>query len=310
MKITLIVATIATLLSLNASAKSIAPADYNGDIKFIQTIDLNDKFKGSNLSELSGLAYDKEKQQLYIVSDKGRLFTYGVEFTPKGLKLNPQNACTLESKKGKRLKKSKRDSEGVALDSSGRLYISFEGKPTIAHFSSDCRKVKNISLPKSLKRAKLRSSNKSLESLAFHPKYGFITALEYPKKGDKKTHQTIYSTSGKEWHLKVDPIKKNAIVAIEVMDDGNLLILERAHIGLLNYVITLRKLYINQCQNNLCKSKKLLQMESKKGWDLADFEGLANLGKGRYLMVSDNSDLFFIPNRIVYFELQSNENRY
>ncbi|HHH20464.1 MAG TPA: esterase-like activity of phytase family protein, partial [Nitratifractor sp.] len=263
----------------------------------------NDKFKGYNFSELSGLAFNKKRKQLYMVSDKGRLFSYGVEFTTKGIKLNPQNACNLERKNGKRLKKYKRDSEGVALDNNGKLYIGFEGKPKIASFTYDCKKIKNLPLPKALKRAKLRSSNKSLEALAFHPKYGFITALEYPKKGDKKTDQTIYSTSGKEWHLKIDSIKKNAIVAIEVMDDGNLLILERAHIGLLNYVITLRKLYINQCPNNLCKSKKLIQMESKKGWDLADFEGLANLGGGRYLMISDNSDLFFLKNRVVFFQL-------
>ncbi len=72
-----------------------------------------------------------------------------------------------------------------------------------------------------------------LESVTYHSKYGILIAVEYPIKGSKK-YQTIYSLRGKEWHFKAEKYKNSAVTAIEVMDDGNILVLERAYSGILN----------------------------------------------------------------------------
>lgn len=295
------------LLTLQIYGYSIAPTTYRGKVKFIQQMELKYNFGRYNFSELSGLAYDSNKRILYMVSDKGALFSFDTQINDKSIKLKPKSAHYLKRKNGKRLKKRKRDSEGVALDSKGKLAISFEGKPKIAYFNKNGTKKSKIELPKALKYAKPRSRNKSLESLTFHPKYGFITALEYPKRGDGKEYQTLYSSSGKIWHYTTDKIKKNAITAIELMDDGNLLVLERAYQGIFNrYIITLRKVIIKGCMSALCKSEKIIQMDSDKGWDLEDFEGLAKVAKNRYLLISDDSNSIFLKTLLIYFEIGKN----
>ncbi len=293
------------LLAITLNAYNIAPANYKGKIKFIKQEKLDYYFDGLNFSELSDLAYDRSTQTLYSVSDKGILFTFKANFSDNGFKLTPLNGYKLKSKKGKRLKKWKRDSEGLTLDNKNNLYISFEGKPKISLFRKDGIKIKNIKLPKELKKAKLRSKNKSLESLAWHPKYGLLTALEYSKIGDKKENQTIYSTGSKSWRLKLEPIHNNAITAIEVMDDGNLLILERAYNGLLGkFQVNLVKMYLNGCKSGeFCKKEKLLTIDSAKGWEVENFEGLCRVGKNRYLMVSDDNDSILASTILIYFEI-------
>ena len=294
------------VLSFALNAYNIVPVNYQGKVKFIKQEKLDYYFDGLNFSELSDLACDKSSDILYAVSDKGTLFTFKANLNDKGFKLIPLNGYKLKRKNGKRLKKWKRDSEGLALDSSNRLYISFEGKPKVSLYRKDGVKIKNIKLPKVLNKSNLRSKNKSLESLAWHPKYGLLTALEYSKKGDKKENQTIYSTSGKQWRLKLEPMHNNAITAIEVMDDGNLLILERAYNGLLGkFQVNLVKMYIKGCKSGeFCKKEKLLTIDSAKGWQVENFEGLCRVGKNRYLMVSDDNDSILASTILVYFEVK------
>ncbi len=297
--------TLFLIFSPSLFAVNILPKNYSGNVKFIQQIELKANFEGYNFSELSGLAYDSIHKRLYMVSDEGILFAFKASFSNSNVTLQPLSAHYLKRKNGKRLKKSKRDSEDIVLNKKGEIFIAFEGKPKIAKFRKNGIKIKNIKLPKVLKNAKLRSKNKSLESLTFHPKYGFITALEYPQKGDKREYQTLYSTSGKIWHIKLDPIKKNAITAIEVMDDGNLLILERAFLGYFKgYTITLRKVFIHDCKKGICKSQKILQMQSKEGWQLENFEGLAKVGRGRYLLISDDNENPFQRTLLLYLEIK------
>ena len=295
------------IFSIVLNAYTIKPANYSGRVKFIKEEILKPYFEGFKFSEISDLAYDKDKKILYMVSDEGILYHFRAEFTPNGYKLKPLKAYKLKSKKGKILKGKKSDSEGLALDNKGNLYISFEGKPKIYLFSKDGYRLKKIKLPKELKKAKLRSKNKSLESLAWHPKYGLITALEYSKVGNSKLNQTIYSTSGKSWKIRLEEIRNNAITEIEVMDDGNLLVLERAYNGILGkFEVNLVKLYINNCKSGtFCKKEPILKIDSAKGWHIENFEGLARVGKNRYLLISDDNDSFLASSVLVYFEIEN-----
>jgi len=287
-------------------AFDIRPQNYSGKVKFIKQERLNYNFKDAKFAELSDLAYSPKTSTLYMVSDKGSLFAFRAKFNDTGYKLIPIKGYKLRSKKGKRLKRWKRDSEGLTIDNKDNLYISFEGKPKVFLVSKTGQKLRKIHLPKELKKKNLRYKNKSLEALAWHPKYGLLTALEYPKKGDAMQDQTIYSVNGKKWHLKMEPVSHNAITAIEVMDDGNLLILERAYNGFFGkFQVNLVKMYINNCKaNTFCKKEKLLTIDSAKGWTVENFEGLSKVGKNRYLMISDDNDGFLMPTVLVYFEVK------
>jgi len=116
--------------------------------------------------------------------------------------------------------------------------------------------------------------------------------------------QVIYALSGKKWYFKAEPEAKSAVSAIEVMDDGNLLVLERSFSGYLNpFIVTLKKVYLNRCKNGMCKSEVLLKMNSHKGWSVDNFEGLARVAKNRYVMISDDTDVFFQKTLFIYFEV-------
>ena len=260
-------------------------------------------------SEISDLAYYPKNQKLFMISDEGKLFIFKARFGNKIELLEPVDAVKLRKKNAKKFKKWRKDSEGLTLDNKGRLLISFEGRAKIGWFHKNSAKygqmIKKYSLPKELQNPEnYRSRNKSLEALAWHPKYGVLTAAEWPLKKYHKKRQTVYALNGKKWHFKAEPEARSAISAMEVMDDGNLLILERSFTGMLNpFVITLKKVYLNQCKKSNCKTEVLAKMNSHKGWGVDNFEGLARVGKNRYVMISDDNDNFFQKTLLIYFEV-------
>jgi len=269
---------------------------------------------GVKFSEISDLAYDAKKQKLYMVSDEGRLFTFKAKFTTNIGGLEPIASAKLKKRHGKKFKKWRKDSEGMTLDGKGRLLLSFEGKAKVAWFHKNSEKqgeqIHKYSIPKALRNSKnFRSRNKSLEALAWHKKYGILTVAEWPLKKYNKKRQTLYALSGKKWHFKAEPEAKSAVSAIEVMDDGNILVLERSFISYLEpFVVTLKKVFLNECKNSnkqkgMCKTEVLLKMNSHQGWDVDNFEGLARVGKNRYVMISDDNDNFFQKTLLIYFEV-------
>jgi len=264
---------------------------------------------GVKFSEISDLAYYSKNKKLFMISDEGKLFIFKAEFADKIELLEPKDAVKLRNKNAKKFKKWRKDSEGLTLDGSGRLLISFEGRAKIAWFHKNSSRygqmIKKYRLPNELQNPKkYRSRNKSLEALAWHPKYGILTAAEWPLKKYDKKRQAVYALNGKKWYFKAEPEDRSAISAIEVMDDGNLLVLERSFTGYLNpFIVTLKKVYLNNCKNGICKTEVLLKMNSHKGWDVDNFEGLARVGKNRYVMVSDDNDNFFQKTLLIYFEV-------
>jgi len=300
-------------LEAGVSSINIAPKLKDNHFMGIKILDQKELFydniQGVKFAELSDVTYDEKTHILYFVGDKGSLFSFRAHFGEKIDILKPLRASRLKTKKGKKFKKWKRDSEGLTLDGKRRLIISFEGKAKIAWFHKNSKKygslIKKYPLQNALRNGKnYRSRNKSLEALAWHRKYGLLTATEWPLKKDDKKRQTIYALSGKKWHFKSEPESRSSVVAMEVMDDDNILILERSYTGLLEpFIITLKKVNIKQCKKKLCPTEILAKMNSHKGWDIDNFEGLAKVGENRYVMVSDNGDNFFQKTLLIYFEV-------
>ncbi|MBT8343910.1 MAG: esterase-like activity of phytase family protein [Sulfurovum sp.] len=261
---------------------------------------------GLKFSEISDLAYNKTEKKLYLVSDEGKLFVFDALFADKIEILNAVSGVPLVKNSGKKFQRWRRDSEGLTINDKGELYASFEGRAKIGRFDQKGRMVKQYTLPEKLRNPKnYRSRNKSLEALTWHPKYGLLTATEWPLKHKNKKEQTIYGLNGKEWYFKAEAESKSAVVAMEVMDDGDLLVIERSFSGIMNpLVITLKKIYFNGCKKRqMCKSELILKMNTHQGWNIDNFEGLAKVGKHRYVMVSDDNDNFFQKTLLVYFEI-------
>lgn len=257
---------------------------------------------------ISDLAYVQKSGKLYFVGDEGNLFVFDASFSDKIDMLRPLGGVELVKGNGDKFATWHRDSEGLAVDDKGQLFVSFEGRAKIGRFDEGGRMVRQHTLPLMLRDPKnYRSRNKSLEALAWHPKHGLLTAAEWPQKHMNSKDQTIYALNGKKWNFKAEAEHKSAVVAMEVMDDGNILVMERSYTGILEpFLVTLKKVYLNMCNNkqSLCKSEVLVKMNSHKGWMIDNFEGLTRVSKHRYVMVSDDNDNFFQQTLLVYFEVK------
>ena len=250
---------------------------------------------------ISDLAYDRKSHKLYMIGDRSNLYTFSAKFTN-----SINNLTYLSAHKIKDNKKSSLDTEGLTLDSKKQLLLSLEGNAKIANLAKNGHLKKSHILPQKLrKKSNYKNSNKMLESIAFHPKYGIITAAEYPLNKKANYNQTLYSLKGKEWHFKMEKHPNTAITSLEVMDDGNILVLERAYNGYAKPMfISLKKVYINKCdKKQQCKSKLLASFNSDNGDGFDNFEGLTKVGKNRYLMVSDNNGISMLPTTLTYFKV-------
>ncbi len=266
------------------------------------------------ITELSDLAWDEDENLLYAISDEGLL--YHLKLTIKNNKLDKIDvilAKRLLDKDQQALKGKFSDAEGLTLENGNngkkgdsKLIISFENKPRIEVYSTKGYFLKKIKTIKKLRKRKyFRHKNKALESITIHPKYGILTAAEQPLKENPLTKQTLYSSSGKEWNFAASTVKNSSITALEVLKNGDILILERAYNGLLSpVVISLRQLNIQKCASSkLCDTSLIAKFDSSEGWILDNFEGLTHIRDNQYLMVSDNNNSPLQKTILVLFEV-------
>jgi len=250
--------------------------------------------------ELSGLAWDEDEQLLYAVSDEGLLYHLRVNIIDNKLQaLKIVAAMQLKDIEGVAIRGKYSDSEDLSLlngnngkKGDSELIISFENKPRIIRYSTQGKFLKKVKIPKKLRKRKYyRNKNKALESVTTHPKYGILTAAEYPLKSHPITQQTIYSSSGKEWHFPAAKERNSAITSLEVLPNGDILILERAYVNLFTPIaINLSRLKLDQCdKKNVCKKESIARLSGADGWLLDNFEGLSHYRGNQYFLVSDNN---------------------
>ncbi|MEN9501045.1 MAG: hypothetical protein RI964_330 [Pseudomonadota bacterium] len=268
--------------------------------------------QGVKLSELSGLAWDQDEQLLYALSDKGRLFHFRLQLAGNRIAaVTPVYAANLMDLAGEQIKKGRRDSEDLTIlnaangkHGDSQLVISFEGEPRIIRFTTQGLAIKNIALPPVLQNRRVyRTNNKQLESVTFHPRYGFLTAPELPLRGQPLGVHTIYAMNGQHWSFAAYPAENSGISALEALPDGNLLILERAWSGLLSpLTVSLRYLDFQQCvPNGQCRVQDLQVISSHIFID--NYEGLTHIKGNQYLMVSDDGDESLLNTTLTLFTL-------
>ena len=300
-------------------------ADYKAgerfmSIRLLGTLSIpDDPVDSIRVDELSGLAWDEDEQILYALSNRGKLFHLKPTFSHGQLQdVRVKAAFRLRTHWGKKLKKKRRDAEGLSLANGNngkkgdsRLLISFERIPRIAWFNNKGYQEDSLALPPPLNDVtQYESKNHGLESVTINPKYGIITAPEIPLPGTSGTR--LYSLSGKQWQIPDFPIPDNAIVGMESTPNGDLLLLERAFSSVFSpVVISLHKIHLaDDCQvssgkksTKTCSEQTIAIFSSTKGWNVDNFEGLTHHRKNRYFIVSDNNRFWMQRTLLSYFEV-------
>lgn len=244
-------------------------------------------YEKNSFVEISGLAYDKRDDILYALSDHGALFHLKINISDDKISdITMIDSFTLKNKKGKRYKKSKRDAEGLSLYKSD-LLVSFERHPRVILFTKKGKRLRKMKIDSALKNIDdYQSENDALEAVTYHSDHGIITAPERPLRGHDKKNHILYSQNSK-WKFRAF----GAITALEIMPDGNVLVLER-HFDKKRrrMLITLQAVNISKCKKKKkCPSTLLAQLDSSQGWTLDNFEGLTYLYDNLYLMISDDN---------------------
>ncbi len=270
------------------------------------------KANGQKLAGLSGLAWDADEGVLHAISDQGALFALrpvlqndrltGVELVSAAPLMDPRT--------GKPVRWQRSDAEGLDIlnahnDRKGdtELLISFEGEPRIARYRPDGRFIAEIELPPALRDKSAYRYNRMLEAVCNHPREGILTAPEGPlAQDDKQTH--LYRVSdGRRWKL---PALGGGISALECLPDGSVLLLERElQLTLMRWRVTLHKLSLpaGLPADAELASETLVELDSLRGLQLDNFEGLTRHRGQRYFMVSDNNTNLLQQTLLVYFEI-------
>ena len=268
---------------------------------------------GLKITELSGLAWDEDEQLLYAISDKGRVYHFQLKIENDLIKsVTPVFGAKLRDVKGKKLKKYRRDAEGLMVWNANngkkgdtQLIISLEGQPRIVRFTPEGRAISNITVPEPLRQHEnLRDPNSGLESVAYHNKYGFLTAPEESRRGQPKNLHTVYALK-KQWSFLAYPAENSSITAMDmIMGTNNLLVMERAWSGILNpMVISLRRVNLDVCSvKGECKAENLKVFSSSLSVD--NFEGMTPIGNNRYLVVSDDGKSDLMRTLLTLFKVE------
>lgn len=269
--------------------------------------------QGLAAHELSALAWDEDDQLLYALSDKG----YFLRLKPRilderliGITLVDSHVLQDESRNA--LSGKYADAEGMSLlngnngiAGDAELVISFEIVPRIVHYNAKGNFIETFALPKHLQGVEAFSyRNGALESLAWHPDWGYITAPQLPLAGETYRKRSLYSLEGHRWSFEPVSHDHSSITDLEFTPDGDVLILERNYANLLSPIqILLRRGTLSAEDDSIENLETVAVFDSSKSWRIDNYEGLAHHKDDYYFLISDDNQNLFQSTYLIYFKL-------
>ena len=270
----------------------------------------NISVNGFKASELSGLAWDKDENILYALSDNGYLLHLRpVIKNSRLIDVLLLNGYALHDDKGIRLKWKLADSEGLAIQQGhnnihgdSTLLVSFERRPRIIRYTPEGDFIEKINLPARLQdMSNYQNENKSLEAVAIHDELGIIIGTEYPLKGDIKDNMNIYSITGEHWSFPSRGIVNSGLVGMSFLMDRSLLILERNYTGLIpEFNIAL---HLVSFDGDNITDKIIAEFSPDDNLFDDNFEGITHHENNYFFMISDDNNHPFKRTKLVYFKI-------
>jgi hypothetical protein len=295
-------------------SQNMKPGDRAGRLRFLGMLELPDITRNNlRLSQLSGLAWDDDDGILYALPDKGGLFHLQPLFEGDiltGVKL--LRAVPLrELGSDKPLRGWRIDAEGLDIVNgrNGRrhdaeIIIGMERVPQIMRYRPDGYAVGKHALPAPIdKVGSFRDPNKLLEAVCVDSELGVLTMPEVPLKNEREGYTRIFSVAGHSWLYPSAP--GDRITAMECLGRGQVMVLQQNYQNPLSQVVVmLRRVQLTpDSPTRPLKPETIVTLDSNKGFQIDNFEGLARHRGNRFFMVSDNNDLFVQRTLLMYFEL-------
>ncbi|MFY0659849.1 MAG: esterase-like activity of phytase family protein [Shimia sp.] len=266
---------------LASHSKSGAPDDLAEHVS-TYTWRLHDGWFGG----FSGIELSRDGREMVAISDRG-MFVTGT------LRRNDGAVSSVEDAEAFRVldttgtfpkKAGLRDSEGLVLQTDGKLVVSFEGKHRLNRFAQPGAKAQGMPWRKAFNRMKV---NGGFEALAIN-NWGKIFAIPEQPLGDASVAQVFTLKKG-QWKkaFTLPREKQFQPVGADFGPDGRLYLLERGFNGL-GFRVRVRSFAV---ERNTVSDEKLLL---RKGIGIHDnLEGLAvwrdDLGRIRLTMISDDN---------------------
>lgn len=254
------------------------------------------------LGGLSALAYDADERVLYALSDGGTVFSMRPEHDAQGFLADVEvlRAFALKDANGAPLRGRHADSEALALRGADngitgdtQLLVAFERVPRVLRFTADGALLGAIALPAKLRDVgNYKTANRGLESLAWHPRHGPLTAPEQPLRGAPDASVELHAlASGRHWRYPLAAEPNAGLADVVVLGDGSLLTLERGFgLFFVPFVSSLRRVReLPAADGATLAVETVARLNTGQGWSLDNFEGLALLGPDRVVMVSDDN---------------------
>lgn len=275
---------------------------------------------GHDLGGLSALGFDRDEQVLYALSDRGVVFHLELDFDAAGLlvEVRARAAHALRDSRGRALEGRRADGEGMAVRNAdngvrgdAELLVSFERRPRVLRFRPDGELVGALALPRELRDVRAyRNPNRGLESLAIHPRHGPLVAPEQPLDGVDDGHAPLHALgSGLHWRYPLAAEPNAGLTDAVVLGDGSLLTLERGYgVFFVPFITTLRRVaQLPDAAGATLAPATVARLNTGQGWSLDNFEGIADLGDGRIVIVSDDNFQAVQSTLLAAFELRDTD---
>lgn len=292
------------------------PGDTHAGIRWLGALRLNRaSFDGLELCGLSDLAWDEDAGLLYAISDIGGLFHLRPEFDSHGILIGVRvvAAYPLLDASGQPVRPPFDDAEGLAIRNGDNqtpgdteLLVSFEIRPRVVRYSPTGQWRGEEPLPALLSDLRnYRDINQALEAVTIDPRWGVLTGTEAPLRDDPAGRICLFASDGRFWSYPLGSAPGSALVAMEALPDGGLLMLERAFVAPLRpLIISLRCTELPPMGGETpLPVADVAVLDSSQGWLLDNFEGLTRYRDRRFFIISDDNCSAWQTTLLVHFEL-------
>ncbi len=277
-------------LVLGSAGLLVPGAGWSETVRVLDRIAIAEsKVQGEKIGEFSALVAAPDGNGVIAVSDRGYLARLAVTISGDELSaVELVSVHVLTGPNDAELRDEDFSPEAAAVLPDGTLAIVDEVEAKLKVFDTQGVWLRDELLPEGLRDTALQASEKDgIEALAWTPATGFVAVTEEPQKGQPRHLHAVHTAQAGVWVIDATGPESVSIKAMETVGD-QFFVLERTRDNQTDALTPyLRILDLAECQSaDACTGRRL----SIDVGDLvdADFEGLAHLGNGRFLMVSDD----------------------